>query len=139
VNADEIPAQDGKVVASISVTNTGDLEGIEVVQLYASVRVSGITCPALQLLGFKRVQLRLAVSATVTFEFDTSLLSYSGIDGRFTLQSGDLELIVGRSSADDVARSNVKLVGRAADLEARRSYLSEARVTMETKVSELEP
>ncbi|WP_285244190.1 glycoside hydrolase family 3 N-terminal domain-containing protein [Pseudarthrobacter sp. fls2-241-R2A-127] len=139
VNAEEIPAQDGRIVASVAVTNAGDRDGVEVVQLYASVRVPGITRPALQLVGFKRVQLHPGDSATVTFEFDTSLLGYSGIDGRFTLQPGNLELIVGRSSADDVGRTHVKLVGQAADLEGRRSYLSEARVTVETKVSELVP
>ncbi|MBZ3900374.1 glycoside hydrolase family 3 N-terminal domain-containing protein [Streptomyces griseiscabiei] len=130
VASSELPTDGGRIRASVEVSNTGERDGVETVQLYASVNTSGITRPALQLIGFGRAALPAGGRATVTFDVETSLLGYTGLDGRFTLQPGTVELAAGPSSADLVSQTSISLVGPSADLKGRRSYLSEAGVTL---------
>lgn len=128
--ANEVPADGGSIVASVELRNTGDREGTEVVQLYAAHNAIGVTRPAQQLIGFARVALAAGQSATVRFTVPTSQLGYSGVDGRFILEPGDLALSVGGSSEETPARGTVTLTGDIADLEGRRTYLSTAEVVL---------
>jgi beta-glucosidase len=123
-SADQMPAEGGQVTVSVAVRNAGPREGVEVVQLYASVTASGVTRPALQLAGFQRVPLAAGEEALVSFEIAASQLGCTGMDGRFTLQPGAVTLSVGSSSADLRGDVTVAVTGPAADLEGRRSYLS---------------
>jgi beta-glucosidase len=128
-SADAMPAEGGQVTVSVPVRNTGSRDGVEVVQLYAAVTVAGITRPALQLAGFRRVPLRAAGEAIVSFRIAAGQLGYSGADGRFTLQPGTVTFSAGASSADLRGSVTIAITGQAADLEGRRSYLSTSAVT----------
>jgi beta-glucosidase len=127
--ADEMPAEGGRVTVSVPVRNAGSRDGVEVVQLYASVTASGVTRPALQLAGFQRVPLPAGEEAIVSFGIAASQLGYSGADGRFTLQPGTVTFRAGASSADLRGSVTVAITGPATDLEGRRSYLSTTTIT----------
>jgi len=82
----------GAVRASLTVTNSGDRRGTEVVQLYAADTATGVTLPAQQLVGFARLDLDPGEAKTSTFVVPTSPLAYTGI-------SGDVVIEPGRSSS----------------------------------------
>jgi len=128
-SADQMPADGGRVTVSVPVRNAGARDGTEVVQLYASVAATGVTRPALQLAGFRRVPLRAGETAVVSFGIAASQLGCSGTDGRFTLHPGTVSLSAGASSADLRGTVAVAITGPAADLEGRRSYLSTPAIT----------
>jgi beta-glucosidase len=125
----QMPANGGRVTVSVPVRNDGDRPGVEVVQLYASVTVSGVTRPALQLAGFQRVPLEAGEEAIVSFDIAAGQLGCSGADGRFSLQPGVVSFRAGASSADLRASVTIAITGPAADLEGRRGYLSTSTVT----------
>jgi len=52
---------------SVTVTNTGQREGDEVVQMYIHQRVASVTRPVLELRGFKRITLKPSERRTSTF------------------------------------------------------------------------
>jgi beta-glucosidase len=57
-----------KLVANITVTNTGKYDGAEVVQLYIHDLVGRNTRPVKELKGFQKIMLKAGESKTVTFE-----------------------------------------------------------------------
>lgn len=74
---------------SIDVTNTGALEGKEVVQLFVSDLVASITPPVKRLRGFEKIQLAPGASQTVKFNINTSDLSFVGINNKWVVEEGD--------------------------------------------------
>lgn len=130
VEAPEAPADGGAVTIAVDVRNLGDRAGTEVAQFYVSQKSIGMTRPALQLVGFARTALQPGESATLACTVQLSQLGFSGIDGRFVLEPGQVEVCVGSSSSDLSAPSTFRIVGDTVDLEGRRSYLSTASVTL---------
>jgi beta-glucosidase len=85
---------------SVDVTNTGEREGSETVQLYIRDLVSSVTRPVKELKGFKRVWLKPGETATVSFDITPEELSFWNIDMKFLVEPGDFEIMVGTSSRD---------------------------------------
>jgi beta-glucosidase len=110
VESAEVPV-DGAIVASFTLTNTGDRAGAEVAQLYVCDPVATITRPVLELKGFARVELEPGEQRRVTFTLPTDLLSFTGVDFRRIVEPGTLEVKVGASSADIRLETSVELVG----------------------------
>jgi beta-glucosidase len=80
------------------VTNSGDLPGQEVVQLYIRDQVSSVTRPIMELRGFKKIELAPGQSSTVTFTIDSELLSFFDKQMKWTTEPGRFTLFVGGSS-----------------------------------------
>lgn len=118
----------GSVEVSVAVTNTGALAGDDVVQFYVSDHARGVTRPALQLAGFARITLEPGQGAVVTCRISAAQLGYSGVDGRFVIEPGPLEISVGPSSGYLSATATCLLVGETVNLEGRRKYLSDVDV-----------
>ena len=78
---------DGELRATLTVTNTGDRRGTEVVQLYAADTATGVTLPAQQLVGFTRVDLEPAASTRIEFTLPISLLAYTGPSGKLIIEA----------------------------------------------------
>ncbi len=97
----------GAVVTSVLVTNTGERDGDEVVQLYVRDPRATVTRPVLELKGFVRVSLRAGETATVTFETPVGQLGFYDRDLAYVVEPGELEIFVGASSADLVAAGTV--------------------------------
>jgi beta-glucosidase len=91
---------DGRAIASVEVTNTGERAGDEVVQLYIRAEVSRATRPVMELKGFRRITLARGERRTVTFEVGPDQLSYHGPDLKRTVEPGSFRLMVGGSSAE---------------------------------------
>ena len=97
----------GKVTVTVPVTNIGDREGSEVVQLYVADLKSSVPRPVKELKGFRKVHLAPAETAEVSFEITPEALSYFDADTHsWVCEPGAFEAHVGASSAD--IRSKVK-------------------------------
>lgn len=84
----------------VDVTNTGKVQGDEVVQLYIRDKVSSVTRPVKELKGFGRVTLEAGQTATVTFDITPEHLAFWNIDMKFVVEPGEFEIMVGNSSRD---------------------------------------
>ena len=85
---------------SLRVTNAGDIDGDEVVQLYIRDRVASVTRPVKQLVGFARLPISAGESRRVRFRLDPSQLAFYDRDMRFVVEPGEFEVQVGASSQD---------------------------------------
>jgi beta-glucosidase-like glycosyl hydrolase len=119
----------GELRASLTVTNSGDRAGTEIVQLYAADTATGVTLPAQQLVGFARVHLEPGESATVEFTLPLSLLAYTGIAGDIVMEPGPIGLSAGSSSDDIRSSATVTVTGEARVIGGEeRAFLSGAAV-----------
>ncbi|WP_319232003.1 glycoside hydrolase family 3 N-terminal domain-containing protein [Draconibacterium orientale] len=90
--------KDDSVIVSIEVTNTGDREGAEVVQMYIHDDYSSVTRPVKELKGFKKIWLEPGQTQTVTFPITPDLLAFYDVDMNWIVESGDFTILLGTSS-----------------------------------------
>ena len=99
------------VVASFSVTNTGDRSGADVAQLYLTAAPGE---QRLRLLGFERVELEPAETRRVAIEADPRLLArYDGRQRCWSISSGRYTVAVGASAVALRLTAEVELTGRS--------------------------
>jgi len=89
---------DGTSQVSVTITNTGDYAGEEVVQLYIRDKVSSVTRPVKELKAFKRVSLAAGASETVTLDITPQSLHFWNIDMQRVVEPGEFDIMVGNSS-----------------------------------------
>jgi hypothetical protein len=99
------------VEVSVTVTNTGGRDGVEVVQLYAADPVASVTRPVTQLVGFTRVPLAAGASSRVTFTVHTVRLSFTGRDLTRIVEPGKISFRIGTAGDDFAGPVAVRLVG----------------------------
>ena len=88
----------GNIKATVTVTNTGAVEGTEVVQLYIRDMVGSIARPVQELKGFERINLKPGQSRQVTFNINSDLLKFYNKDLQHVCEPGDFEVMVGTDS-----------------------------------------
>lgn len=88
------------IIASIDITNSGNLDGSEVVQLYIRDIVGDVTRPLKELKGFRKIYLEKNQSTKVTFVLSPEDLSYYHQDMHFGWDPGEFELSIGTNSSD---------------------------------------
>lgn len=101
----------GEAAASLTVTNTGNRDGVEVVQLYLHDPVASVVRPVQRLIGYARVPLQAAESTRVRFTVPADLASFTGVDGQRRVEPGELELRFGASSTDIRLSAGITLTG----------------------------
>ncbi|MFI1926932.1 MULTISPECIES: glycoside hydrolase family 3 C-terminal domain-containing protein [unclassified Streptomyces] len=104
--------EEGTARVSCTVTNTGDLTADEVAQLYTRAVDPSVTRPRRELLDHRRVTLAPGASAKLSFDVPLSAFAFWDVaQGRWRLESGPYDLLVGASSADVRLRTTVTLEG----------------------------
>jgi beta-glucosidase len=88
------------VTASVTVTNTGNKTGKEVVQLYIHDVVGANTRPVKELKGFQKIELKPGESKTVSFNITTKDLTYYHFDNTWGWEPGEFEIMIGGNSRD---------------------------------------
>ena len=92
---------DGNLTIKISVKNTGNREGQEVVQLYISDIKSSLPRPIKELKGFQKIKLAPGEEKTVTFTIDKEALSFfDDTQHAWIAEPGKFEAIIAASAAD---------------------------------------
>src|SRR5215207_6995808 len=98
-------SKNGRVTASVDVTNTGDRQGDDVVQLYIHDPVASLTQPVRRLRGFQRVTLGPGEKKSVSFSLDKSDFGFYDNRGRFVVEPGRIDVYAGDSSTADLTKS----------------------------------
>ena len=87
-----------EIEASVEITNTGNYDGDEIVQLYVRDRVGNVTRPVKELKAFKRINIKKGETARVLFTLPLSDLSYYHEDMSYDYDGGEFELYIGSDS-----------------------------------------
>ena len=88
------------VTISFDLTNTGKMDGTEIVQLYIRDEYGSITRPVKELKGFQRVALKAGETKKVEFTITPDDLKFYTIRKAWEVEPGDFTIMVGASSAD---------------------------------------
>ena len=86
------------IKVSVIVTNTGNLIGEEVTQLYIRDMVASVVRPIKELKGFEKFELAPGASKTVTFSLGDKDLGFYNNNGQFIVEPGDFQVMIGGSS-----------------------------------------
>ncbi|SFB92615.1 beta-glucosidase [Zunongwangia mangrovi] len=96
-SAEEL-TMDGTITLSATITNTGDYDGEEVVQIYIHDKVRSITPPMKQLIGFEKIMLKKGESKTVTFEVSAEDLKFYNSSLEHVAEPGEFDFFIAGSS-----------------------------------------
>jgi beta-glucosidase len=90
-----------KVNVTVDVTNAGNYDGKEVVQLYIRDMVGSVTRPIKELKGFQKIMLKKGEKQTVTFEISIEELKFYNSDLKYIAEPGAFQVFVGTNSSTD--------------------------------------
>ena len=93
------------ITATVTVTNTGNYDGEEVVQLYLRDVVRSITPPKRQLKGFQKIMLKKGESTEVNITLSPHDLKFYNAQLEFVSEAGEFEVFVGTNSDADLSRT----------------------------------
>lgn len=88
------------LTASINITNTGKVEGEEVVQLYIRDLVGSVTRPVKELKGFRKIKLSPGETQTVSFSVTPDMLTFLDINLKPVIEPGKFNVMIGGNSVD---------------------------------------
>ena len=91
---------DGSVTATVTVTNTGNYDADEVVQLYIHDLFASIARPVQELKDFKRIHLNKGETTTVSFTVSADKLKFYNSQLKYVLEPGDFDIMVGPNSKE---------------------------------------
>lgn len=103
LSADSMNA-DGNIEVAVDVTNVGNYDGKEVVQLYIRDVVGSVTRPVKELKGFKKIDLKKGETKRVTFDITEEDLKFYNYDLNFVAEPGAFQVFVGTDSATEMMR-----------------------------------
>ncbi|MDR0725993.1 MAG: beta-glucosidase BglX [Prevotellaceae bacterium] len=99
--SDSTLTANGSITASVTLTNSGNRAGEEIVQLYVRDLVGSITRPVKELKGFQRVELKPGESKQITFAITPELLKFYNSDLQWIAEPGEFLVFVGGDSNTD--------------------------------------
>lgn len=117
-----------EVEVSVWVTNCGNMDGDEVIQLYASDVVSSMVRSDKELVGFKRVFIKAGKTIKVTFTFKVSQLAFLDEDMNWKVEKGKIVLLAGASSKDIRLKDEFYITYDAVVDPKTRGFYARARV-----------
>ena len=83
---------------SVNITNSGNYDGAETVQLYVKDIVGSVTRPVKELKRFEKVVIKKGETKTISFEITADDLKFYDKNMKFTAEPGDFEIFVGGNS-----------------------------------------
>lgn len=90
----------GKITASVTVTNTGNYDADEIVQMYIRDMVGSVARPVKELKGFERIHLKKGESRTVSFDITAEQLKFYNSALNWVCEPGEFEVMVGGNSRE---------------------------------------
>ncbi len=119
---------DRELTLSLTVRNTGDRAGADVVQLYLHDPVASVVRPIRRLIAYQRVELAAGDAATVTFRVPADLASFTGRDGARIVEPGRLDFEFGRSAGEIVLTHPAELTGAIRTVDHTRALTADVEV-----------
>lgn len=112
-----------ELIVTLDVTNTGKVEGSEVVQIYVSSPRENVHKPIRELKGFSKVQLKTGETKTVAIAINKDELRFWDInENRFVLEDGEYNIQVGKNSRDVVLSEKVIIKGEKVAKTLQKEY-----------------
>jgi beta-glucosidase len=90
----------GSIVASVKVTNTGEYDGDEIVQMYLHQQTGRVARPVKELKGFQRIHLKSGESKRVSFTITPDMLKYYDNQLQYIAEPGKYDVMIGTNSED---------------------------------------
>jgi beta-glucosidase len=87
------------VAVSVTVKNTGDRAGSEVVQVYVTDKVASVVTPNMELKGFKKLYLKAGEQKKVAVDIDVSGLGVWTVRNKYVVEKGEFVVKVGQDSS----------------------------------------
>jgi beta-glucosidase len=106
--SDSIMKANQPITATVTVTNTGDYDGEETVQLYIQDLVGSVVRPVKELKGFQKIFLKKGESRHVSFTIDTNKLRFYNDDLEYIYEPGDFKVYI-EGNSQDVKEAAFKL------------------------------
>lgn len=94
-------SKDENLEVSVDVTNTGKMDGTEIVQLYLRDKFSSVTRPIKELKDFARVTLKTGETKTVHFTVSPDKLTFLDKNLKPVVENGEFIVMVGSSSREE--------------------------------------
>lgn len=94
----------GAIEVSVDVTNSGNFDGKEVVQLYIRDVVGSVTRPVKELKGFEKVEIKKGETKTVTFKITVDDLKFYNSNLDFVAEPGTFQVFVGTDSNTEMMK-----------------------------------
>ena len=89
---------DGTVTAEIEITNTGDRDGLETVQLYTRDMEASVSRPTKELKGVKKVFIPKGETVKVSFEIKEEMLRIYDVNMNYVTEPGEFRVFIGHDS-----------------------------------------
>lgn len=111
LETNDVTIEKDKIISHVKVTNTGDMDGMEVVQVYVSAPQGNLDKPYQELAAFEKTDcLKPGQSQQLAVSFCLSdFASYDTAREAYVLEKGDYIIRIGNSSADTCAAAAVSL------------------------------
>ncbi len=125
-----------KAKVSFVVTNTGNMDAAEVIQIYVGDNESSVKRPVIELKEYSKIFLKKGESRSVSLNLGEDAFSFFDVDTkRFIVEPGVFTVYVGHSSADLVLKGEVDL----SEIDDKNIRLTEllSKMTVEEKVGQL--
>ncbi|MDL2255994.1 beta-glucosidase BglX [Parabacteroides sp. OttesenSCG-928-K15] len=110
LSADKLHASD-LLTVNCEVTNTGNFDATEIVQLYVQDCVGSVTRPVKELKAFERIHLSAGEKRKVTFTLPIADLAFYNIDMKKIVEPGDFNLWVAPNSQEGLSTRFVVVAG----------------------------
>ena len=112
---------------SFTLTNTGNLAGTEVVQIYGKDVYASMARPMQELIGFARVDLQPQESKKVQIEFAPSQMAFLDEDMQWKIEKGEIRLRIGSSSEDIRLETSVRVTADQYTTSRDRVFVADIR------------
>lgn len=108
----QVDENSGKIIIKLTVKNTGNMDGAEVVQVYIGKPDSAIVRPKKELKGFKKVFLKKGESKEIEISIPVKDLAfYNTTSKSWVVEGGEYLVYIGNSSVDIKFSQHIKLIG----------------------------
>tara|TARA_B100001059_G_scaffold70760_1_gene67856 strand:+ start:96 stop:2456 length:2361 start_codon:yes stop_codon:yes gene_type:complete len=98
---------DKKVFVSFELTNSGNMDGDEIVQMYIRDKISSATRPVKELKGYQRIYLKKGETKKVQFQISKETLAFYDINMNYCVEPGEFLIMTGGSSDDKNLQSTI--------------------------------
>jgi beta-glucosidase len=104
--------KEDKIVVTTEITNTGEVDGEEIAQLYIRDNVSSVTRPVKELKGYQRVFLKAGETKKIKFTINSESLAFYDINMNYVVEPGTFTIMTGSSSNDKDLKKTILSINK---------------------------
>ena len=104
--------KEDKIIVTTEITNTGEVDGEEIAQLYIRDNVSSVTRPVKELKGYQRVFLKAGETKKIKFTINSESLAFYDINMNYVVEPGTFTIMTGSSSNDKDLKKTILSINK---------------------------